>query len=273
MQTPDTMRLSPSIAKILLTRSPYHAWHAHSKGGAYQGEPTDAQRRGKLLDRLLFETGPELVVIEASDWRTKAAQAARDAAEAERKIPVLAHKFDAATAIVDRWREQLGARGLPLRGESQVSLLWDSEGCPCKGILDHLILGTATASIIDLKTVEDASLEACRRAVVNLNYDVQQAAYVEGVEANYPAIAGAVDMVFVFAEVEPPYALNVIRLAGSMQMVGRAKWDRAKLTWADCLEAGHWPGYPSLCSYVDATRWQIQDAFPEGVPDELAAQL
>lgn len=271
--SPDTLRLSPSIAKVLINQSPYHAWHKHSKGGAYQDDPTDAKRRGKLLDRLFFGVGPELVIIDADDFRTKAAKEARDTAEAERKIPVLAHKLAPQQEMVDNWQHQLASRQIHFSGESQAALLWESDGCPCKGILDHLIVGRESATIIDLKTCEDASLEACQRAVSNLGYDIQQAAYVEGVQHNYPATTGRVDMIFIFAEVEPPYLVNVVKLAGTFRHVGRHKWDLAKATWAKCLRENHWPGYSPLASYLEASPWQIKAAFPEGVPDELAASL
>lgn len=268
-----TLRLSPSIAKILLARSPYHAWHAHSKGGAHQDDPTDAKRRGKLLDRLLFGQGPDIVIVEADDWRTKAAQAAKREAEAARKIPVLAYKLKPAQEMVERWKDQFFDRGIDLRGESQVSLLWESLGCPCKGILDHQILNDDSATIIDLKTCEDASLDSCRRSIVNYGYDIQHAAYVEAVTANYPKLAGRIDMLFVFCEAEPPYGVNVVKFAGTMKALGQLKWDQAKSTWADCLRRNHFPSYDALSSLVEASPWQIRDAFPEGVPDEFAASV
>lgn len=256
------MRMSPSIAKILLARSPMHAWDAHRLGGNAPDEPTEAQARGRILDAMVFGGAEKLSIIDAADYRTKAAQAARDAAVAEGRIPVLAHKLAAYDAATSAWLAQLEDMGIRLIGESQVPLLWEDGGVPCKGILDHLILGPDGATFLDLKTCDDCGPEAVARAMVNLGHDVQHAAYLDAVEAAYPHLAGRVRGFFLYCEVDRPHAVNVVEPAGTMRALGRFKWRKAVATWGECLRTGRFPGYPDV-TRVEAKPWQLDAAMGE----------
>jgi len=270
-QAPD-MRLSPSAAKILIQRTPWHAWSYHRLGGGLRSADTTATVRGRLLDRMLFGVGPEIVVIDADDFRTKAAKQTRDDALAAGKVPILRDDIEGKQRIIDAWRVQLAEKGIRLDGESQKKIDWFTDGCPCRGYLDHFIAGTGVAVFYDLKTCEDASADAARRALVHNGGDIQHAAYTEAIEVTHPRYAGAVRGLFIFAEVEPPYAIHLIEPSGSMRALGKAKWDRAKRVWAECLESNQWPGYRFSTS-VDAMPWELAQAFPEGIPDELAATI
>lgn len=249
-------RLSPSTAKVLLKRSALHAWTQHRLGGAEESEQTEATTRGRLLDRMLLGAGPDIVVIDAKDWRTNAAKEARDAAEAAGKLPLLIGKQSEYTEVIAAWRAQLDARGVVLDGESQVKVDWESNGVPCRGRLDHLSADRCT--IYDVKSCEDASREAITRSVVNFGYDVQAAAYIEGVEATYPKLAGRVKMVFIFGETERrnAYAMNVVTFGGTMRELGERKWRRAKALWGRCLETGEFPGYEDSLP-IEATAYQL----------------
>src|SRR6188474_2551048 len=55
---PELMRLSPSIAKVLLARSPLHAWDEHRLGGGAERESSDTMDVGKVCEKLLLGTGP-----------------------------------------------------------------------------------------------------------------------------------------------------------------------------------------------------------------------
>lgn len=268
---PD-IRLSPSAAKILIQRTPLHAWSFHRLGGGLKSVDTTATIRGRLLDRMLFGVGPDLVVIDADDFRTKAAKEARDNALAAGNVPILRDDIEGKQRIIDAWREQLAHKGITLDGESQKKIDWFSDGCPCRGYLDHFIAGTGVAVFYDLKTCDDASAEAARRALIYNGGDIQHAAYTEAIETTLPRFAGSVRGLFIFAEVEPPYAVHIVEPSGSMRALGRAKWQRAKIEWARCLKLNRWPGY-SMITTVDATPWELAQAFPEGIPDELASQI
>jgi hypothetical protein len=251
--------LSPSIAKILLARSPMHAWDAHRLGGNHKDEPTEGQTRGRILDKLLFGVGPEIDVLPFADYRSKSAQAERDTSEAMGRMPVLACKIAAYREAVAGWAERLNAAGVFLTGQSQVGLHWDEDGTPCKGYLDHLIIGANSATIYDLKTCADASPSACAKAIAQHAYEVQHAAYVAGVEANYPHLVGRVRMAFLFCEVERPWGVNVVELAGTLKLVGNRKWSHAVRVWGECLRSGAFPGYSGV-TRIEAKNWQLDES-------------
>src|SRR3990167_3196210 len=77
--------LSASVAHLLLTRSARHAWLAHPRlNPAWAPEATEQTDLGTLEHALLLEQDDSrLVVVEADDWRAKAARLARDEARAD----------------------------------------------------------------------------------------------------------------------------------------------------------------------------------------------
>jgi len=256
----NVMRLSPSTAKILLRKSPLIAWTRHRMGGDVETEDTDSMLRGKILDRMLLGVGPEIVVVDAKDWRTNAAKETRDAAEAAGKLPVLVGKLDAYNEIVEAWRSQLAERGCRItEGRVQKRLEWESEGVPCCGKPDSVLVDGRSAIIYDLKSVEDASDDAVVRAVVNYGWDIQAAAYVEGVEATWPDLAGRVTYEIVPCEStrENAFSVNVKPMGHTMLELGARKWARAKRLWGECLRSGKWRGYSG--TPIEATAWQLSD--------------
>src|SRR3990167_1259095 len=72
--------LSASLAHVLLTRSPKHAWLAHPRlNPAWEPDESEARQDiGTIVHALLLEgDASRVVVIEAEDYRTKAAKEAR----------------------------------------------------------------------------------------------------------------------------------------------------------------------------------------------------
>jgi hypothetical protein len=77
--------LSYSVAKILLTESPMHAYYYHPRLGGHVREQTKAMGKGQVIHKLLLGIGADIVVVRADNFRTKAAQELRDAAIAAGK--------------------------------------------------------------------------------------------------------------------------------------------------------------------------------------------
>lgn len=257
--------LSPSIAHTLVSRSPLHAWQQHYLlgGAGVVDESTDAQERGKILDRMLFGAGPELVMVDAKDWRTNVAKEAREIAREQGKLAVLVGKFDTYKAIIAAAKAKMEAKGIHLTGQSQQRLLWTSDGVQCKGRPDHVIW--ADGLIYDLKTCENASPDVIARSMFNYGSDIQHAAYVEGGETLHPELAGRLKMKFVYCEVEPPYEVVVANVMGTMRALGAHRWQQAKESWKRCLETGLWPGYSEGEVDIEAQPWQLTDAvLPKG---------
>lgn len=254
----DVPRLSASIAATLVTRSPLHAWSQHPRLGGRGKRPTRAMDIGTLAHALLLGRGKSIAIIDADDYRSKAAQAARDEARERGLVPVLARERDHADAAVVAIRERLADLGITLAGDSEVAVEWSepSNAGPvlCRGMFDHL----DGARIIDLKTTHNAEPEAFERAMVSRGADIQHAAYLSALESLRPDLVGRCEMVFVVAELDPPHALLVGSPAGDMIELGERRWRRAVETWARCLRDDRWPGYPTRRHDLHAPLWALQ---------------
>lgn len=71
---------SPSLSSGIiraLQRSPAHAHHAHPRLGGAVSESTQAQDDGAVLHALILGYDPTAWIVEAEDWRGKAAQQER----------------------------------------------------------------------------------------------------------------------------------------------------------------------------------------------------
>lgn len=254
-------RLSPSIAKIAYQRSWLHAWQAHRLlgGGDGDSEETKAQATGKILEALVFGAGlDKFVIVEADDFRTKAAREQKEDAQANGKTAILIGDYakfrDASLTITSRLRDQ----GIVFNGgEYQKKVEWtDGEtGANCKGFLDYFSDGI----IWDFKTTSDASPRKIVRQFVDMGYDIQYAAYTDGIESTIPALVGRSRFLFAYAETEPPYAVQVYEPDGMMKALGKSKWDWAKLRWAENLAANEWPGYFSGIGQLTPLPWQMTD--------------
>lgn len=253
-----TPRLHQSTAHTLLSMSPYHAWYFHKDLGGHEKKGSAATARGNVLDRMLFGVGPELAVLNFSDFKTKAAQAARDEAEASGKLVVLLETYEKHRLFVEAVNAQLAEEhGIVLNGESQVEVEWESpnDGVPCAGRMDHVI----RPLILDLKTCRSATEDAVAQSIVNYGYDIQYAAYTEAARV---LGWGEPDMKFIFAESSEPYALRLAPLAGTMKSLGEYKWRRACGIWKECLASGRWPGYP--VTRIEAKPWHLTQAVEDG---------
>jgi hypothetical protein len=255
-------RLHQSIAHVLVSRSPLHAWQRHRLLGATASEPTEATDRGTFIDKMVLGGGPEIEVLDFPDFKTKAAQAARDEARVAGSLPILIGKYEPAMKVVEAIRAQLKARGMRFdKGQSKVELRWKEPvyGVECGGEIDFLDVPT----IFDLKTTRDASPDAIALSMVKYGYDIQHAAYRQAIETMHPELVGKVRMLFVFAETEPPYAVTIAEPAGTMRSLGSHKWDRACRVWSECLASGIWPGYSDDVVQIEARPWQMENELQE----------
>lgn len=254
--------LSASIAKLLVDRSPAHAHDAHPRLGRSPRESTDAQEAGTLAHAILLGTSRSVCVIDADNYRSKAAQEQRDAAAAAGAIPVLRLVLDAAHREAESMRAALADAGVSLDGQSELSAVWvehayDGTEVWCRSRLDHL--RADGCSIVDLKRALSAHPLACQRRMHGYAYDIQHAAYVSAVEHLRPELAGRVAMQFAFLEPLPSgrVVVTVVRPTGTMRELGQRRWKRAVDLWAKCLGSGKWPGYTDGPIDVEAAPWAL----------------
>lgn len=250
--------LTASIIKTLSVDSPLHAWTRHPRLNP------DFERRedskfdvGTLAHAFLLEDrSDQVVVIEADDWRKKAAQEARDEARADGKIPMLAYQWDKVEAMVIMVRAQIAARSdeppLFSDGKAEETLIWEEHGVTCRARLDWL--RDDHTGIDDLKTaaVTANPVDWSRRILWSIGSDIQSAFYLRGLKK---LTGKEAQFRYVVAETSEPYAVSVVSLAPSGLELGNAKIDRALETWKRCLDTGVWPAYPDGTYYAEVPPW------------------
>lgn len=254
--------LTASIAGTLVGRSPLHAWLAHPKLGARPIEPTRTMDFGTVVHTLLFGAGKGIQMIDADNYRAKAAQEARDRALNAGLVPILSHELDVAQAMVNAIALQLDGIGIALDGQSEMTVVWEEESALgpvlCRGMMDHVWIDQGR--ILDLKTIRNAHPSKCQRHFVEYGYHIQWAAYTSALRALRPDLAGREDFLFLFVESEYPYCVTPVRPDGTMRELGERRWRRAVELWARCLADNVWPPYTTEPIWIEAPAWALHQA-------------
>lgn len=206
--------------------------------------------------------GAPLVVVDAADWRTKAAQAQRDEAYAAGHTPILAHEHQQVKGMAEALRAHPIASALfdPDRGgKPEQSLFWHDERHDVmrRSRLDWLPATRDDGRLIlpDYKTTTCAAPSALAKTVANFSYHQQAAWYPDMVVGL--GLAEQVAFVFVFQEKTAPYLVTVVELDALSVRVGRHLNDRALEVYAECSATDTWPGYTDDVELISLPSWVI----------------
>lgn len=227
----------------------------------YATRPSPPRREfdfGHAAHKLVLGKGPDLAVVDAKDWRTKAAKEARDAAYAEGKVPILASEYRRAEAMARAVREHPIASAIldPEIGDPEQTLIWqDSQtGIWRRARLDWLPNGQSGRFIVaDYKTTVSANPDAIRKSVYSYGYHAQEDWYLDGVESL--GLAEDPAMVFIFQEKTPPYLITVIQIDPAARRAGRRMNRLAIDIYRQCRETGVWPGYTDDIPLISLPSW------------------
>jgi hypothetical protein len=217
---------------------------------------------GTAAHKFVLGTGPRIVIVDAEDWRARAAQEERKQARADGHVPLLIGEFAAVGAMARAIGHHPLASALfdPDHGKPEQSLFWqDGEfGIWRRARLDWLPdVRTGRRLIIgDYKTAAAVDPESIRKAVANYGYHIQAAQYTDAARAvldDDPAF------LLVFQMKDPPYLVNVAELDEDAIRVGRARLRDACEIFRDCTETGIWPGYEAATddgiTYISLPPW------------------
>ncbi len=220
-------RLSPSIAKVLLDKSPKHAHAAHRLlGNAPKPDPSPSVLLGKAIDAIAFGQGSVKVKE-------------KDAVYQETDIVLTPAPFKTATEVGYRLHCALNERfGPAYANAAQVRAEWNSPSgnVPCSAVMDLYRDGT----VLELKTAHDLSDNGIVKAIELYRYDLQIAAYAEAVTALYGVKNPT--LLFLFAETQAPYDTRWITPDPRMVGNGTKDWLKAVTLWKSCIDSGLWPG-------------------------------
>lgn len=261
-----TPSLSSGVLRRLINGTPAHAYVAHPRlGGGNDDRSTPRTDFGSAAHRYVLGRGADVEVLTYADYRTNAAKAARDAAEAAGKIPLLMEKYAAVQRLVQPAREVLDgiASGA---AEAEVVIVWEERlyvstspghqaepfAFLCRAMLDSL--WRIGPLVIDYKTCNDCSPETFGRHLFQQDYDLQRAFYLRGVrklfgdEARFAFLAQEMDTGICCLHEPDEHATD---LADAMVTNGMQKW-------AESLKANRWPGYGTSAHPAMMPLWKAQ---------------
>jgi hypothetical protein len=158
--------------------------------------------------------------------------------------------------------------GIQLGPESEFAIEWLEPGfhgpVVCRGRPDNLHRGFTqdpaqyAHTAFDLKKIKSADPETCSRHIYEYGYDIQRAAYTSAISKLLGVEPELVDFVFVFMEIEPPYAVNPVRLDETLTVMGERRWQRAVGLWEHCSRENRWPSYTRGITTIEAPLYAIK---------------
>lgn len=265
--------LSASIAHALVTQSPKHAWMKHPRlNPNYEREDTSQTDIGSIAHAMLLENdASRVVIVEAEDWRTKAAKEARDNARVTGKLPILRHKVEQVKAMVKAAHEAIKASEVAQyfkEGKPEQTLIIGSEKLWIRSRPDWLTNDYRV--ILDYKTTQGSAEPSSwmRNVMLPIGYDLQAHIGIRCVNKlcnpqKPPAF------VFMVQETEPPYAMSFIGLTPQFLELAAQKMQRVLNLWQMSMHSNKWPSYPSRIAYLEPPAWLQMEMPSEPVKEEI----
>lgn len=246
--------LTQSVAKVLLDRSPLHAWASHPRlNPAFERHDPSRFDLANVAHKLLLGRGKDVVVIDAPDWRSKAAKEERDAALGAGRLPVLPEQHGRALLMVDAALDAISNSGLVLMmpgddrivgGSPEMVIAWrDDVAGWCRAMIDWL--SDDRRLVLDYKTTAaSAAPHAIGQKMAADGWCIQAAMHEAGLDVLDPENAGRRRHIFVCQETTAPYAVTLAQIGEGPMTMGRKQLAAARSMWASCMETKVWPGYP-----------------------------
>ena len=244
--------LSHSGAKLLLDCPARYQYRLANP------EHRDVFEFGRAAHTHVLGIGGPVTIIDADNWRTKAAQEARDEARNNGHTPILSGDWETVQQMAAAITAHPIAAALLADGTSEQSMFWQTPaGHWLRARADRLPTPGARARTIltDYKTAPNADNASFAKAVANYGYHTQAAWYLDG----WATLTGEQDAAFVFIvqEKTAPYLVNVIELDPEALTVGRDRNRWAIDLWAECRRTNTWPGYGPDVQRVNVPRWAL----------------
>ena len=254
--------LSHSIAKILLAESPAHARKLHPRlNGGHFPPHRKTFDLGTAMHAYFLEGEDVVVRVPAKDFKTHIAQALRDQAYADGKIPLSQPEQERFAAAMESLHRAIGrlvdSRPPFCDGQPERTLIWqEPSGVWCRARPDWLRSDCRTMD--DLKIVGGSANTGTApgqfgRAVFALGHDIQAALYRRGARA-----LGLGDPQFRFVAFElKKHECTLSRLSAAGMAVADSKVERAIRIFGECLEADRWPGYANTVQDIEPPAYEI----------------
>ena len=268
---PDAAITLPSIIKDM-PNEVYHAHESISKSGLdlilrspahyrfrERSEPTRAMQLGTASHTAILEparfTNEYALLKEVKDRRASEYKQAVETHGAERVL--VAGEADAVVGMQESvLSNKLVMSWLCHGGQAELSVfaLDPETGVTVRIRPDFLTPG---GSILDLKTTTDARPDAFSKSILNYNYHMQAAFYMDVYK--WATGESADSFRFIAVEKDLPHATMMYRLDDTALSEGRKLYRQALNTYADCLERDEWQDYDcGVDEVIGLPDWEIR---------------
>ena len=259
--------LSSGVCHTLLSQSPAHARYSQT----HHHELSTAMDLGTIAHQVLLEGSEDrIAVVDAEDWRTKAAREARDLARLRGATPILEKDMGRVREMAEMAREYIAASEIAeifKRGKPEQTMLWEENGVACKARPDWL--ADDNSVIVHFKTVGRSAEPGSfiYGTMTSMGYDIALAFYERGMRA----IAGygsPLRSMILAQETAQPYACSLVALSTAWMEMASVKVERGISLWSECLHSGQWPAYSSRICYAEPRSWQLTQAAEDALGRE-----
>lgn len=270
--------LSNSIGQILLERCPRAAWWAHPRlNPQFRSDESATMDRGTVAHTLLLGRGAAFSVIEADDYRSKAAQMERDALRAAGRVPILHKHHEAASAMAIEARKQLkdieGGQWAfnPEYGDIELcALSRDPVGCWLRTLIDFYGAKVPDGPVCwDYKTTAANVNPTALGARMDDGWAFQAAFQERVIVTLKPELAGRIKHKFFVQENAEPYLCSVVEASSAARTIAHKKVAAAVAIWKACIERGVWPAYPRVSTAIGGAAWKEAAWLSRELDDEL----
>lgn len=247
--------LSHSIAKTIIGACPAKAKQEIDFGRP----PKNHYDVGHGYHAKVLGIGMPILVIDALDYKGKAAQEARKEAYATDRIPLLSHEIETVDAMVAALHKSpAGDLFRPDRGSAELSGFWiDEEFGVWRRFRVDWTTRTADGrlALIDLKSTANAHPDAIARHADDFSYYTQDPYYRQGAEALDLDEGRGTVFLFVYQEKDAPHVVTVAEMDEEAVEWGKVCMRKAVQIYAQCRETGEWPAYASDVISVGLPRY------------------
>lgn len=256
-----TPSLSASMSKILLNRSPRHAFMKHPRlNENLEAEDPMKFRVGNAFHAELLGKGAPIAVFDHKDWKKKVAKEDRDQALADGYTPLLKEQAKKVSDMVAAARQQISERpelGYAMAGGVPERVyIWEEETASGPIMCRMMVDWTPQQGryFVDWKTTGvGAFRDWGDKTIWQMDSDIQDAFYRRGFkhfDMDYDACCFAV------IETEEPFAMMHHRVEPEAQFEADQMVQWAINAWAMCLHRNRWPGYPKEMAWQSKPVWR-----------------
>lgn len=245
-QLTDGPSLGRSTAFDLIFSCPAKAWwncHLNPEYVPARKKEFDLGTAAHLIMLEPEQWGDRVELIDADDFRTKAAQEARDRAYAAGRTPLLPKHVDQIQGMhAALLRHPLAAKAF-VGGKAEPTIVAkDPEtGIWLKARPDYLTAVSRGTLMFDYKTTTDANPHEWAKRLFDMGHFVQDPWY----RMVHELATGETvqDFIFIVQEVAPPHLISVNRLDMPDFEMGHRVNRRAIDLFAECMATNKWPAY------------------------------